>query len=57
MVQIEAIKFERTQIHFFAHVFAAVVVVLARSLLTIGTLRSDSGDVQKRHCKTDFASF
>ena len=28
-VQIDAIKFERTQIHFFTNVFTAVVVVLA----------------------------
>ena len=28
-VQIDAIKFERTQIHFFSDVFTAVVVVLA----------------------------
>ena len=28
-VQIDAIKFERTQIHFFTDVFTAVVVVLA----------------------------
>ena len=28
-VQIDAIKFERTQIHFFTDVFTAVVIVLA----------------------------
>ena len=28
-VQIDAIKFERTQIHFFTDVFTAVIVVLA----------------------------
>ena len=35
-VQIDAIKFERTQIHFFSDVFITVVVVIAyiRSLFT-----------------------
>ena len=28
-VQIDAIKFERTQIHFFTNVFTAIVIVLA----------------------------
>ena len=31
-VQIDAIKFERTQIHFFTDVFTAVIVILAEGL-------------------------
>ena len=40
-VQIDAIKFERTQIHFFSDVFTTVVVVIAyiRSLFTSATGR------------------
>ena len=40
-VQIDAIKFERTQIHFFSDVFITVVVVVAyiRSLFTSVTGR------------------
>ena len=40
-VQIDAIKFERTQIHFFSDVFPAVVVVVAQGPYCIRNLIRD----------------
>ena len=48
-VQIEAIKFERTQLHFLTDVFTAVVVVLAEGPQYPGTCDTHANEHTVRH--------